>query len=254
MQENELKRYEEIGNWDFSDINYTVEQESSWDFYKEIAKYATPTSLILDLGTGGGEKVLKKMPDCGMIIATDFSSKMIGTANKNKAEHPDKRVKFVTMNNLDMTFPNNLFDIVSARHTIINAKQIYDCLSDNGVLIIEGVDKYDCWELKEIFGRGQAFNDEFSISKKDYDDIKEAGFSDVQLEEIIQYEYYKTEDDLLALLLKTPILDDFSELDLSQNKHKLYVEKDLLDKYISAHTTKKGIELKRVLYGIVAKK
>ncbi len=84
MQKSEYKRYEEIGNWDFSDIKYTVEQDSPWDFYKEIAKYSNKNSLILDLGTGGGEKALSQMPDVGMIIATDFSSKMIETANKTK--------------------------------------------------------------------------------------------------------------------------------------------------------------------------
>ena len=73
MQEIEFKRYEEIGNWDFSDIKYTVEQDSDWDFYKEISKYSKSNSLILDLGTGGGEKALAQMPNVGMIIATDFS-------------------------------------------------------------------------------------------------------------------------------------------------------------------------------------
>lgn len=29
MQEVEYKRYEEIGNWDFSDIKYTVKQDSN---------------------------------------------------------------------------------------------------------------------------------------------------------------------------------------------------------------------------------
>ncbi len=82
MQKLEYKRYEEIGNWDFSDIKYIVEQSGSWDFYKEISKYSSESSLILDLGTGGGEKVLSHMPDAGMIIATDFSPKMIETANK----------------------------------------------------------------------------------------------------------------------------------------------------------------------------
>ena len=104
MQENEYKRYEEIGNWDFSDIKYTVEQNSSWDFYKEISKYTNSSSLLLDLGTGGGEKTLSNMPDTGMIIATDFSSKMIETANINKKNYPNKRIKFVTMNNLNMNF------------------------------------------------------------------------------------------------------------------------------------------------------
>lgn len=254
MQEIEYKRYEEIGNWDFSDINYIVEQDSPWDFYKEIAKYSRSNSLILDLGTGGGEKALAQMPDAGMIIATDFSSKMIETANINKKNYPNKNIKFVTMDNLNMKFPNKLFDIITARHTIIDAVQIYNCLSDNGMLIIEGIDKYDCWELKELFNRGQAFNDNISISQKDYNDIKKAGFSEINLQEIIQYEYYKTENDLLALLLKTPILDDFSELDTSNNTHRNRIEAELFNKYVSEHTTDKGIELKRVLYGIIAKK
>ncbi len=254
MQELEYAKYEEIGNWDFSDIKYTVEQDSDWDFYKEIYKYSKPNSLILDLGTGGGEKALLKMPDVGMIIATDFSPKMIETANINKKKYPNKNIKFVTMDNLNMKFPNNLFDIITARHTIIDANQIFNCLSDKGILIIEGVDKYDCWELKELFNRGQAFNDKISISQKDYNDIKNAGFSEINMQEIIQYEYYETEDDLLALLLKTPILDDFSELNPFDNIHKNQFEKDLFNNYVSEHTTDKGIELKRVLYGIVAKK
>ena len=112
------------------------------------------------------------------------------------------------MDNLNLTFPDNLFDIVCARHTVIDAKQIYDKLSENGILIVEGVDKYDAWELKELFGRGQAYKDEVSISQIDYENIKKAGFKEVEIEEIIQYEYYETENDLLALLLKTPILDE----------------------------------------------
>lgn len=254
MQEIEYKRYEEIGNWDFSDIKYTVKQDNPWDFYKEIAKYSKPNSLILDLGTGGGEKALSQMPDAGMIIATDFSPKMIETANKNKKNYPNKNIKFVTMDNLNMTFPNNLFDIITARHTIIDVSQIYNCLSNKGFLIIEGVDKYDCWDLKKLFNRGQAFNDKISISQKDYNDIKSAGFSEVNLQEIVQYEYYKAEEDLLALLLKTPILDDFSESDTSNSFHKNAIEEDLFNRYVKTHSTDKGIELKRVLYGIVAKK
>ena len=158
------------------------------------------------------------------------------------------------MDNLNINFPNNLFDIVTARHTIIDAKQIYNCLSDNGMLIVEGVDKYDCWDLKKLFNRGQAFNDNISVCQKDYSDIQNAGFSEINLQEIIQYEYYKTKDDLLALLLKTPILDDFSELDISNNIHRNQIEEELFNKYVANHTTNKGIELKRVLYGIIAKK
>ena len=108
--------------------------------------------------------------------------------------------------------------------------------------------------MKKLFNRGQGFNDSISISQKDYNDIKNAGFSEINMQEIIQYEYYKTENDLLALLFKTPILDDFSELHISNNIHRDRIEKELFNKYVAKHSTDKGIELKRILYGIVAKK
>ena len=254
MQESELKYYERIGNWDFSQIKCKTENLTNWDFYEKIKENTNEKSLCLDLGTGGGEKVLKNYPDVGMIIATDFSEEMIKTAKENVNQYPNKRVKFTKMNNLEMTFPKETFDLISARHTIINAKQIYDLLVAGGIIVIRGVDKKDCWELKELFGRGQAYNDEMAISEKDYQDLKEAGFTNIEKVEILQNEYYETEDDLMALLFKTPILEDFSEINNERLEHITIVEKDLFDKYVKKYKTEKGILLKRVLYGIVAKK
>ena len=180
MQESELKYYERIGNWDFSQIKCKTENLTNWDFYEKIRENSDEKSLCLDLGTGGGEKVLKSYPDVGMVIATDFSEEMIKTAKENGKKYADKKVKFTKMNNLEMNFPKETFDLISARHTIINAKQIYDCLVAGGTIVIRGVDKKDCWEIKELFGRGQAYNDEIAISEKDYLDLKEAGFKNIE--------------------------------------------------------------------------
>ena len=203
MQENELKYYEKIGNWDFSEIKRETKKLTNWDLYEKIKENTNEKSLCLDLGTGGGEKVLKNYPDVGMLIATDFSEEMIKTAKENAKKYPNKNVKFTKMDNLKMTFPNETFDLISARHTIIDAKQIYDCLVPGGIVVIRGVDKKDCWKIKELFGRGQAYNDEIAISEKDYQDLVEAGFKNVEKVKILQNEYYETEDDLMALLLKT---------------------------------------------------
>ncbi len=258
MSEYELNYYEKIGDWDFSHIKYHTESEATWEFYDQIKKHTNQTSLCLDIGTGGGEAALTSYPEVGMLIATDYSDEMLKTANKNLENHlkqnPNKKVKFAKMDNLNMTFPNNLFDLVSARHTVIDAKQIYNTLKPGGVLVIEGVDKEDCWELKELFRRGQCYNDEIAISDQDYQDIKDAGFSQIEKVEIFENEYYETEDDLMALLLKTPILDDFSETSNENFTHRKIVEKDLFDAYVKANKTDKGILLKRKLYGIVAKK
>ena len=255
---NELNYYESLGDWDFSQIKYHTESKSTWEFYDQIRQNTNTNSLCLDIGTGGGEKVLTRYPEIGMIIATDFSEEMIKTANQNLQKHLtenlNKKVKFVQMDNLNMTFPNNLFDLISARHTVINAKQIYNTLKPGGILVIEGVDKEDCWELKELFGRGQCYNDEIAISTQDYEEIKKAGFSQIEKVEIFEDEYYETEDDLMALLLKTPILDDFSENSNDSFVHGKIIEKDLFDAYVNQYKTDKGILLKRKLYGIVARK
>lgn len=254
MQEKEHEYYEKIGNWDFDKIKYKTEKLTGWDFYEKIKEFTTKDSICLDLGTGGGEKVLKYYPEVGKIYATDFSGEMIKTANENAKKYPNKNIEFLEMDNLNMKFPEKTFDLISARHTIIAAKQIYKTLKDNGVLIIEGVDKKDCWELKELFGRGQAFNDIVPISEKDYKDLKEAGFRNIELIEILENEYYETEEDLLALLLKTPILDDFSEENNEKFSHIKEIEVDLFIEYVKRHKTNQGILLKRVLYGIIARK
>lgn len=254
MQKNEHTYYENIGNWDFDQIKYKTEKQSNWDFYEKIKEYTNKDSICLDLGTGGGEKVLKYYPEVGKIYATDFSQGMIKTAKENAKMYPARNIEFLQMDNLNMTFSVGMFDLISARHTVIDAKQIYNALKDDGILIIEGLDKKDCWELKELFGRGQAYNDKVSISIKDYEDLKEAGFTKIELIEILENEYYETEEDLLALLLKTPILDNFSEEDNSEFEHGKEIEKNLLEEYVNRYITDNGILLKRVLYGIVAKK
>ena len=249
MKESELDFYQTIGDWDFSQIKYSTEKITNWNFYKIIEENTNEKSICLDLGTGGGENILKNYPEVGMIIATDFSDEMIKTAKENLKRYPTKNVKFIKMDNLNMKVPNDLFNLVSARHTVIDAKQIYDCLTENGIVVIEGVDKKDCWDLKKIFKRGQAYNDEFSISEQDYKGLEKAGFRQIKRVEILENEYYETEADLMVLLLKTPIINDFSKIHNNNS-----IELDLLNEYVKKYKSEKGILLKRVLYGIVAKK
>lgn len=254
MQDKELNYYEKIGNWDFSQIKCKTENLTNWNYWEKIKENTNEKSLCLDLGTGGGEKALNNYPDVGMLIATDFSEEMIKTAKENEKKYSNKRVKFAKMNNLEMNFSKETFDLISARHTIIDAKQIYNCLAPGGILVIEGIDQKDCWEIKELFGRGQAYNDAIAISKKDYQDLVEAGFKNIEKVKILQNEYYETKDDLMALLLKTPILDDFSEISGEESVHRNVVDQNLFNEYVRRYKTEKGILLKRVLYGIVAKK
>jgi len=253
MKTNEYEYYNSLANWSFSEIKYNSENYTNWVYEDQIKKYVNEKSKVLDLGTAAGEKVLKTFPECAEILGTDFSSEMIKNANINLEKSGRKNISFRVMNNLEMNTPDNYFDVVTARHTITNKKQIYKTLKDGGFLILRGVDKLDCWSLKRLFNRGQAFYDKKPISLIDYEEILDAGFKDVELIPLHVIEFYETREDLYALLLKIPILDDFSEID-NKEYERIPVEKELFEKYISENTTEKGIKLIRRYYGIIARK
>lgn len=251
----ELDFYEKIKNWDFSMINCTEESLTNWHLYENLKANTDINSKILDLGTGGGEKVLEYFPECKEIIATDFSQEMINTANENLKKSGKSNVVFRKMDNLKMDTPDDYFDVVVARHTCTDPKQIYNTLKEGGKLLIRGVDKLDCWNLKMLFKKGQAYNDVKPISLIDYENIINAGFKHVELVPIHIREFYKTKEDLLALLLKTPILQDFSEEKENTNlENENIIDEELLDKYIAENTFEEGILLIRRYYGITATK
>ena len=252
MKTNEYNYYNDLANWSFEDINYTSEIFTNWIYEEEIKKLVSKNTKILDLGTAAGENLLKNYPDCAEILGTDFSREMIENAKKNLLKSGRKNISFRVMDNLEMDTPDNYFDLVTARHTIIDPVQIYKTLKNGGYLIIRGVDKLDCWSLKRKFDRGQAYHDIKPISLIDYEKVIAARFKDVELIPLHVIEYYKTKEDLLALLQKTPILDDFSE------KHQEYkkkpIEKEIFNEYVEENRTEKGIKLIRRYYGIIARK
>lgn len=254
-QENELDFYEEIKDWNFDMFEIESESLTDWDMYEILRKLAKKDSRILDLGTGGGEKVLKEFPECQEILGTDFSEGMIETANENLRRSGRRNITFRLMDNLKMDVPKEYFDIVVARNTVTDPKQIYDCLKPGGFLILRGVDKDDCWSLKLTFKKGQAFEDQKAISIIDYEHVLQAGFEEVELVPIHHREYFKNRELFKEFLKKVPILDDFSEEDVD---YKDYYKKDIddekLDEYIGQNTYNGKIRLLRRYYGIVAKK
>ena len=250
-KEKEKEFYDEIKNWDFSKFAIETELLTNWDLYEILKKIANEDSKILDLGTGGGEKLLKSFPKVKEILGTDFSEAMIETANKNLLESGRDNISFRIMDNLNMDVPDNYYDIVVARNTITNPKQIYKCLKKNGYLLLRGVDKDDCWALKVLFGKGQGYHDKKPISLIDYENVLNAGFKDVELVPIHEREYFKNELLFKEFLKKVPIIND-TEDNMNQNDNDLYER--TLDKYIKENTYDGKIRLLRRYYGITARK
>ena len=244
--EEEKNFYNKVGKiigWDFSKMKYKMEDNSEFQFFDEINAKVNSDTILLDIGTGSGEKLLNLVSnECLLKIGTDFSSEMVKCANKQNIK---SNVRFFEMDSENIKFPDGFFDIISARHTPFSSEEVFRILKNKGYFFTEQIDEDDCSELKKIFGRGQGYNETMKLSKKIENDIKNIEFEEVKFYDIIQKEYYETEEDLLFLLNNTPIIPNFGN------------EKDDLNKfneYIRRNTTDKGILLERKLFGVKIKK
>lgn len=239
------KLYEE-GNWNFDEIGIEKERLVAWNMYEEIRKHGE-NLVCLDLGCAAGEIVLKNYPNVKELIGTDLIDLMIEHANENKRKRPDLNVTFKVMDNLKMEVPDNYFDVVSARHTPTDAKQVYKALKDGGLFVVRGIDKADCYDLKALFGYGQGYDDTITMAMQDYNQIVDAGFKNIKLVAIPYVEYYKDKETLLKFLLMVPILWNSRE-----DIHKDEKAEEKLDLYVSSHTTEKGVYMLRMSYAITA--
>ena len=260
MKTEEIKYYDEVKDWNFDMFEIETESLTNWDLNEILKNVTNKDSKILDLGTGGGEKVLKYYPECAEILATDLSQEMIKTANKNLKESGRSNITFRLMDNLAMDVPDEYFDIVVARHTVTDPKQIYKCLKHGGYLLVRGVDRDDCWDLKMLFKKGQGYSDTKPISIIDFENILNAGFKDVELVPIHEREFFKNEYLFKAFLRKVPIIDDFSEEETERHKEETInkyvdnIDNELLNQYIKDNTYNGKIKLLRRYYGITARK
>lgn len=245
--ENDEERefYNKVGKsigWDFSKIKCGVIDNSEFRYFDEINKISK-NKILLDIGTGGGEKILHNIKNAKLIVGTDFSKEMIKRAIENSKDRKD--AKFILMDSDKIQFPNEFFDIICARHTPFNSKEVYRTLKKGGTLISEQVDEDDCGQLKELFGRGQGYKTQIKQIQKDKQNLEKEDFSSIKFYEIIQEEYYQTEEDLIFLLSNTPIIPNFGQEEKDYEK---------FNRYVSENTTDKGIYLRRKLYGIIVKK
>ena len=245
-EENEKEFYNKIGNligWDFSKMKYELVDNSSFKYFDEINNLITDKSIVLDIGTGGGEKLTDLISDnCLLKIGTDFSKEMIKVA---KMKNKSNKIRFFEMDSKLLNFPDKFFDIICARHTPFNFKEVFRLLNDNGTFISEQIDEDDCKKLKELFGRGQGYNVEIKLIDRMKEEARQQKLKNVEFYEILQQEYYKTEEDILFLLRNTPIIPNFGE---EINDYQKFNE------YVRNNKTNRGILLERKLFGITMKK
>lgn len=242
------KFYDRVGKligWDFSMVK-VVSEEEKWDFYQEVAKRCRKSDVLLDIGTGGGERVLKIASSVLLLIGIDKSQEMIRTANKNLGKSQDSNVRFFQMDAKDILFPNEFFNVVSCRHSSFYPKEVMRVLTGSGFFLTQQVSEMDKINIKRAFGRGQGLGIQDGTIQRHYvKGLEKAGFSEIQTFDYDAKEYYKTAEDLIFLLRHTPIIPDFGQ---KPEDFKTFA------RFVRENKTVKGIVTNSKRYMIIAKK
>ncbi len=114
------------------------------NFAKEVNRFISPRSKILELGCGlGNDSVFFAKQDL-TVVATDFSDEVIGQNVKNYRNISRLSFKVMDMSKTPLPFKNNSFDCVYARlslHYFLDKvtqniiKEIYRILKQDGLLL-----------------------------------------------------------------------------------------------------------------------
>ncbi|AUM64512.1 SAM-dependent methyltransferase [Brevibacillus laterosporus] len=234
---------EEIG-WDFSSLKISVEGKT-WSFYDEVIKVSKKNDIVLDIGTGGGERVLKIAPHVMLLVGIDESNNMIKVAQANLNKSGLENVEFIQMNACNLKFPNRYFDIVSCRHSHFDAQKVANLLVDGGIFLTQQVSENDKLNIKEAFGKGQNFETKDGTLKEKYvKELQGSGFTKIEVFEYDAEEFYGTPDDLIFLLKHTPIVPRFG-----CEEHDF----EILKQFIFNNSTDRGIKTNSKRFMIIAK-
>lgn len=221
------KFYDAVGKvngWEFSQLRVLADR-AEWEFNNEVLKRSKITDSLLDIGTGGGENLLKIAPSVKLAIGIDLSNEMIGSAIEKLERSGQKNIRFEQMSSEDLQFPESSFNIVTSRHAPFNSIEVARMLKKDGVFLTQQVSEGDKMNIKKTFGRGQSFTEKDGTLKEKYrQELKNAGFSKIQTYDYNILEYYERPEDLLFLLQHTPIIPNFGQENKDLKIWKAFIE------------------------------
>ena len=246
---NYKRLYERVGSvigWDFSKITKRMKVVGKkWEFFQTVKNHVNKETILLDIGTGGGELLLKIAPYVKKAYGIDNSKGMLATAKKNLAKSKIRNVKFKLADAKKIPYPDEYFDIVICRHAPFFAKELFRVLKPEGFFITQQVGEKDKQNIKNVFGRGQSFGEKSGTKVNKYiRELKNLGFKILKKDAYNATEYYANMEDLIFLLKNTPIIPDF---DIEKDRKFL---KEIERKY----KTKTGIKTNSFRFLIICKK
>ena len=238
------QQYAKFGQYGGAQISFKghyPEGNPETHFKNIVVSLGGSNKILLDIGSGSGGFTLSLAPHYGQIIGIEPSD-LIQKALEQQQEMQLEHVSFQRQDGYQTTFADHSFDVIFSRRGPYPRSEIDRLLHPGGHFVHITIGYEDARGLKDIFGRGQMFDKRGSSLDWHQRNLQERGYRIDLLKDYLYDEYYETFDDLDKFLTRVPIFEDYG----------LAGDRTLLEEYVEANTTSKGIWLGRHRYLIHA--
>jgi SAM-dependent methyltransferase len=205
-------------------------------FKDKILEFASPDKVVLDVGCADGKFTISVSPHFKKIYGIDTSKVNLDIAKSHSGDKGSENVEYSLQDAAHTNFGDSFFDLAYCCRGPSYYQEYGRIIKPGGHYIEIGIGEEDTMELQKAFGRGQGYGKwDNSRLDKDINELKDAGFEIVFSENYHYSEYYPSYKNLDLFLQGVPIFEDYDPVK----------DRPHLEKYVSSHTTPKGILLSR---------
>ncbi|MCC6803352.1 MAG: class I SAM-dependent methyltransferase [Anaerolineae bacterium] len=140
--------------WDFGYLRgHYHEEQPPWSYEYSARDLLRDVDSVLDMGTGGGEKLLEfadVLPP--RTVATEGYAPNVAVARANLAPHHIDVVEYDAEADDRMPFDDGVFPLILNRHEAYDASEVTRILRPGGRFLTQQVDGRDLSELLAAFG------------------------------------------------------------------------------------------------------
>ena len=139
--------------WDFSYLNGRMtEGQVPWSYLARAADLMRQSSSVIDLETGGGEKLLSLRQHWpSRVVATEDYLPNYDLATQRLSPFGAEVVKAPVSTIHPMPFADGEFDLILNRHAAFNSAEIARVLSPGGTFLTQQVHGISAWDLQAVF-------------------------------------------------------------------------------------------------------
>lgn len=147
--------------WDFSYLDGRIKGEREpWSYLERAAELMRRSSSVIDLDTGGGEKLLSLRDHWpARVVATEDYAPNFELASERLSSLGVEVVKVAVSDDDPMPFADGEFDLVLNRHADFNSREVARVLSPGGAFLTQQVHGMWLWDLQAAFEATPEFPD-----------------------------------------------------------------------------------------------